>query len=245
MSVGIEHRVMLLSLTQCNWQFICSVLSLWTSSTHACMHIHYHGHSIQRAWTEVNESLNSLTILLLLARSALGTHVLRLCVSVHLLVCEQGCRDSPLSQSSLQSTWGIGNSSPPGALSIALPPPLCPEESTTRLDPGRAASPSLSLSLCPWRPLIHFFCRQNPSPFGTCLTEGKNEDEIAGSGSIPLIPLSISAVIHQPVVVVVDGVGVDAASVPYIFTESGAAELWLSTGTRDEMILGMFGACLE
>lgn len=29
-------------------------------------------------------------------------------------------------------------------------------------------------------------------------------DEIAGRGSIPSIPLSISAVIHQPVVVVVD-----------------------------------------
>lgn len=45
-------------------------------------------------------------------------------------------------------------------------------------------------------------------------------------------------------VVVVDDVGVvwlDAAPVPYIFTQSGAAELCLSTGTRDEMILGMFG----
>lgn len=111
---------------------------------------------------------------------------------------------------------------------------------------SRASSKIFPLSLSPslWRPLIHFFCRQNPSPFGTCLTEGKNGDEIAGSGSIPLIPLSISAAIHQPVVVVVDDVGVvwrDAAPVPYIFTGNGTAELWLSTETRDEIILGMFG----
>jgi len=47
-------------------------------------------------------------------------------------------------------------------------------------------------------PLIHSFGRHNPSPLGTCLTEGKNRDEIAGCGSIPSILVSISAVIHLP-----------------------------------------------
>lgn len=76
-------------------------------------------------------------------------------------------------------------------------------------------------------PLIHSFGRQNPSPLGTYLTEGKNRDEIAGCRSIPSIPVSISAVIHQPVVVAGDvagGVLLDIAPCPV--SENQAAELW-------------------
>ncbi|KAF3690149.1 Protein FAM19A2 Chemokine-like protein TAFA-2 Precursor [Channa argus] len=75
--------------------------------------------------------------------------------------------------------------------------------------------------------------RQNPSPFGTCLTEGKNRDEVARCRSMPSIPFSISAVIHQPVVVVVvvsAVVCLDTALCPVI--ENGAAELLLSSETN-------------
>lgn len=149
------------------------------------------------------------------------THVLE-CAHVHLLACELGARESfsPLN--------------PLSTLPEALAPPLLLEAlSITPLLPpflprgehhsaGSRAQPDPPLLL----PLIHSFGRQNPSPRGTCLTEGKNRDEIAGCGSIPSIPFSISAVVHQPVVVVVDvGVVVWLDTAPCPVTENRAAEL--------------------
>lgn len=76
-------------------------------------------------------------------------------------------------------------------------------------------------------PLIHSFGRQNPSPLSTCLTGGKNRDEIALRQSIPSILFSISAAIHQPAHNGVVSVWHDIAPCP--FTVNRTTELWLST----------------
>lgn len=190
------------------------------------MHIHYPGRSARRA-RRLNRGEGE---------TGLFDHPsLRLLEAVWMLtfVCVRVCVFP--SRSSLQSTRGLASVSPPRVLSITLPPPpFCPEENATRV--GSVAGPHLpSPSLPASRlPLIHSFCRLNPSPRGTCLTEGKNRDEIVGCGSIPSIPLSISAVIHQPMVVVVvvhvGAVWLDTAL--RLFSENGRAELWQSTETR-------------
>lgn len=206
-----EHRVMLVSLTWCNCQFICSVLSLWTSSMHACIFITV-GTQFreQKVRTKVNKKplVSNHPSLCLLELLCMHT-CFRLCV----FICYHVSKgvDSFYSQYSQQSRQGIGNSLPAGALSITLLPPPFFLGSTTWLV-GDEASPPLPLQL----PLIHSFCKQNPSLPDTCLTEAKNRDEIEGHGSIP--SLSISAVIHQPVVVVVD--------VSVVWVDTGAPVYW-------------------
>ena len=144
----IEQRVMFVSLTRCNWQFICSVLSAWTS-THACIFITMATQfTEQDVWAKVTETLNPLTIhhyarLEVLWEAGCGAVVCMCarveCVRVHVLAC--GARATPGSPLS-HSTRGTGTSSSPGASSITpLPPPLCPEESTTQLGPGRRQTP--------------------------------------------------------------------------------------------------------
>lgn len=171
---------------------------------YACMHIHHRGHSIHRAGSlnkgeRVAEPSNHPSLCLLEVvweggRSAVCAHV---CVSVCLHA-------------------GSFSLNPLSTIPEALAPPLllepcqyalCHLHSAQRTAAlgwvqGAARPPSLPL------PLIHSFGRQNPSPLSTCLTEGKNRDEIAGLGSIPSILFSISAVIHQLLVVVVDVGGV-------------------------------------
>lgn len=142
----IEQRVMFVSLTLCNWQFICSVLSLWTSCTHACIFISEATQfTEQEVWTKVNERLNPLTIHHYACRGYSGNACIRVhtfynvCVHRQLLSCEWGCREF---RPSLHFTCSFGTSFSPGALSITpLPPPFCPKESTTWLGPGRSQTP--------------------------------------------------------------------------------------------------------
>lgn len=243
----IEQRVMFVSLTQCNWQFICSVLSLWTSSTHACIFITMATQfTEQEVWTKVNERLNPLTI----------HHYA--CLPVVAAVCcvyTCTCACMPCSARAFVAMWArVKRVSPLSILSslylrrwhLLSSWSLVNNTSATSILPrgeqhsaGSRAQPDPPLLL----PLIHSFGRQNPSPLGTCLTEGKNRDEIAGRGSIPSIPFSISAVIHQPVVVVVDvGLVVWLDTAPCPVTENGASELALSTETiiKGEIILSKF-----
>lgn len=161
------------------------------------------------------------------------THTLSVCVFVGMLARVQ--RVSPLSILSLVylrhwqllSSWSLVNNT--SATSIL---PRGEHHSA-----GSGAQPDPPLLL----PLIHSVGRQNPSPLGTCLTEGKNRDEIAGHGSIPSIPFSISAVIHQRMVVVDVGVVVWLDTALCLFSENGAAELWVGT----EACQKLFRACFS
>lgn len=248
----IEQRVMFVPLTQCNWQFICSVLSLWTSSTHACIFITMATQFIeQEVWTKVNERLNPLTIHHY-ARYYSGrvVAVVCLCACTPVCVCVGACmhffasvwiRLQRVSLSILSALY-------PRLWQLLFSWSLVNNTSATSILPrgehhsaGSRAQPDPPLSV---PPLIHSFGRQNPSPLGTCLTEGKNRDEIAGRGSIPSILLSISAVIHQPVVVVV----VDVAAVVWLDTALVPRHWkwgsWIMVKQRDvsqgEIIWGMF-----
>lgn len=246
----IEQRVMFVSLTQCNWQFICCVLSLWTSSTHACIFITMAAQFTEHeVWTKVNERLNPLTIHHYACERYSGKVVAVVCLYVS--ACVRACVRAVVDM------WGrVQRVSPHSILSplylghwqLLFSWSLVNNTSATSILPrgehhsaGSWVQPDPPLLL----PLIHSFGRQNPSPLGTCLTEGKNRDEIAGRGSIPSIPFSIPAVIHQPVVVVVDvGVVVWLDVAPCPFTENGAAELWLRTDkSKGEIIWGMFFIC--
>ena len=200
---------------------------------YACMHIHHHGHSIHRArslnkgeWEAEPSNHPSLCLLEVLWEAGCSGVFVRVhtCFwSVRICWHVRVQRVSPLSILSLVylrhwqllSSWSLVNNT--SATSIL---PRGEHHSA-----GSGAQPDPPLLL----PLIHSVGRQNPSPLGTCLTEGKNRDEIAGHGSIPSIPFSISAVIHQRVVVVDVGVVVWLDTAPCLFSENGAAELWVST----------------
>lgn len=143
-SIGIVHRVTLVSLTQCNWQFICSVLSLWTSSPLAYIFITVATQFRERkAWTEVNERSHSLTIHLY---ACYKVHTCCVeCVCVYSQACEEQSRVSLLSviSAAYLRQW---QPSPHKVLSISLlPSPFCPERSQrASLGPVQPDLPPLS-----------------------------------------------------------------------------------------------------